>query len=276
MTSIRSYKNVVLVTCTLALVVLVVLVLMVSSTIIVPPPDKNRPLANMFLTLTYNWEEKRLWSASPEVVTSILWDYRGLDTVYETTVFFLAIIGSLMLVRNLEVKPGIKWKGMSVIARTITKITLATIPVVAASIALHGHLTPGGGFQGGSVFAVATLLAIVALGTGFMLERGWSKQKLLGLRTLGLLFIIVVITLIPLIGFFNKTNAYIMQNQWKPWAPIGYGYVLNLLDYKILYSGSLLLLNLAEFLAVSTGLTLVFLVLGLPTRLIEKGGGVVD
>lgn len=254
------------------LAVIVILGLLVglsrSGTLTAPPPDANRPLASDFLRTTFN-RTSDLWSASPEVVTSILWDYRGLDTVYETGVFFLAIIGAISLVRGVRT-PTLRWSGMSVIARTVSKITLAAIPVVAASIALHGHLTPGGGFQGGSVFSVASLLAIVALGTGFLTGRGWSKDRLLAYRTLGLLLISLVAVAALILAILKGETGYIMQNQWKPWARVGLGYLFGP-GNGILYSGSLFFLNLAEFLAVSAGLSLVFILMGLPWETLKGG-----
>ncbi|NJE47961.1 sodium:proton antiporter, partial [Thermococcus sp. GR7] len=105
---------------------------------------------------------------SPEVVTSILWDYRGIDTLFETAVFFLAIIGSLTVFRlTKEQEKEVKTEPTQVEPlplpiRTVTKVIVAMILAVSASIALHGHLTPGGGFQGGSALAVAPLLIIAA------------------------------------------------------------------------------------------------------------------
>ncbi len=276
MTRWSDLKEIIIATAAALLLVALSALLASSGLVAAPPPSDNRWLAEKFLTLTYNAERKALWAASPEVVTSILWDYRGIDTVYETSVFFFAIIGALMLVRSYKPARGekIEGRGMSVIARTVTRITLVAIPVVAASIALHGHLTPGGGFQGGSVFAVATLLAIVALGTGFLVNRGWSKGRLLGFRTLGLVIIVFVAIAVPIIGLMDGGRAYLVQNQEKPWSGYGAGYIYSVLGLDILYSGTLLFLNLAEFLAVSAGLTLAFLVMGLPREKLYKGGDV--
>jgi len=259
-----------------ALIIVVLMYMLIGSHVVaIPPIQGQRWLSWKFLTSTYNWQDKALWAGSPEVVTSVLWDYRGIDTVYETSVFFLAIIGGLMLVRDYKPRGKPMGKGMSLISRTVVKIVLVAVPVVAASIALHGHLTPGGGFQGGSVFAVSSLLAIIGLGTGFLLGRGWSKSRLLGFRTLGLIIISSIALAIPFVGLLNGLHAYIIQNQWKPWAPIGFGYLADLPGLgSILYSGTLVFLNIAEFLAVSAGLSLAFIIMSLPREELKRSGGV--
>ncbi|NJE79722.1 sodium:proton antiporter, partial [Thermococcus sp. GR4] len=83
----------------------------------------------------------------PEVVTSILWDYRGIDTLFETAVFFLAIIGSLTVFRltkeqEKEVKKAESTPTeLTPIVKDVTKVIVVMILAVSASIALHGHLT---------------------------------------------------------------------------------------------------------------------------------------
>ncbi len=47
------------------------------------------------------------------------------------------------------------------IIRTMTRILSPLILVFGLYIILHGHLTPGGGFQGGAVFASGLALLIV-------------------------------------------------------------------------------------------------------------------
>ncbi len=50
----------------------------------------------------------------------------------------------------------------TVIIKTTTKYLATLILTFGAYIILHGHLTPGGGFQGGAVFASGLALLIVA------------------------------------------------------------------------------------------------------------------
>jgi multicomponent Na+:H+ antiporter subunit B len=54
---------------------------------------------------------------------------------------------------------------MSKIVRTIADILIPPVFVYSVYIIMHGHLTPGGGFQGGGVFASGVALLIVAFGS---------------------------------------------------------------------------------------------------------------
>jgi multicomponent Na+:H+ antiporter subunit B len=54
---------------------------------------------------------------------------------------------------------------MSVVVRATTRILVPIVLVFGGYVILHGHLTPGGGFQGGAVAASAVALVLVAFGT---------------------------------------------------------------------------------------------------------------
>lgn len=231
-----------------------------------------RLLGTSYLFYTLN-KNSDFWAASPETVTAILWDYRGLDTVFETSVFFLAIISAVALFRlspSLEKefkKLGEKMGdlGLSLIVKLVTKLILVMIIAISASIALHGQLTPGGGFQGGSALAVAPILLIVGLSVWFTERIGFRKNVALALRTIGL----VSITLLALIPLISTTimgiNSYIMQNQPKPGAP--FSYPVKVAD---VYGGSLLLYNVAEYLAVANGFLVTFILLATPELIYFK------
>ena len=55
---------------------------------------------------------------------------------------------------------------MTVVVRTITRILLPISLVFGGYVVMHGHLTPGGGFQGGAVAASGLALVIVAFSAG--------------------------------------------------------------------------------------------------------------
>ena len=55
-------------------------------------------------------------------------------------------------------------QGMSIIVRTVSRFVYGLILVFGFYVIMHGHLTPGGGFQGGAVVASAFALLLVAFG----------------------------------------------------------------------------------------------------------------
>jgi len=194
---------------------------------------------------------------SPEAVTAIVWDYRGLDTIYETTVFFLAVIGGLALFRlekTTSTKPSTQPGSHTVLVKQATKLLVVMIVAVSASIALHGHLTPGGGFQGGATLAVAPLLIIAAFNRYVLENRGVSYIRAVIARSTSLACLWLVAFLPLLAGY------YLLQNQ--PFYPFQAG--------GQLISGSLFFYNLFEYIAVASGFTAIFLYLSLPEEVYRK------
>ncbi|PKP54943.1 sodium:proton antiporter, partial [Candidatus Atribacteria bacterium HGW-Atribacteria-1] len=53
-------------------------------------------------------------------------------------------------------------KEMSRIVRTVTNFVYGFIIIFGFYIIVHGHLTPGGGFQGGAVVGSAFALLLVS------------------------------------------------------------------------------------------------------------------
>ncbi|NJD98589.1 sodium:proton antiporter [Thermococcus sp. LS1] len=243
------------------LILLLTAVITLAYVFQVPQPEDVKPLGEFYLENSYFGDYS---AKSPEVITSILWDYRGIDTLFETAVFFLAIIGSLTVFRlTKEQEKEVKTESTQVEPlplpiRTVTKVIVAMILAVSASIALHGHLTPGGGFQGGSALAVAPLLIIAAYSKYALEKNGLDKTRALILRSIGLLGIALV-ALVPLLS-----GSYIMQNQ--PIFPAE----IN----GQLIGGSLIYYNFFEFLAVGAGFTAVFLLLAIPEEKFKKILGV--
>jgi len=102
---------------------------------------------------------------APNVVTAIVVTYRGLDTLGEVTVLFLAASG-VGLFLHLSGKSGKddrakKKREASEILRTGATMLLAPIVMFGTYIFINGHLSPGGGFQGGAVIASGLLLLFV-------------------------------------------------------------------------------------------------------------------
>jgi multicomponent Na+:H+ antiporter subunit B len=98
----------------------------------------------------------------PNAVTAVVVSYRGLDTLGEVTVLFLATAGiGYFLKRRRPAGRDIRTEGSEILqigARVLTPMII----VFGIYIFAHGHLTPGGGFQGGVVIASGLLLIFLA------------------------------------------------------------------------------------------------------------------
>ncbi len=94
------------------------------------------------------------------IVTSVVVTYRGLDTLGEVTVLFIATAGvGFLLGRKKEKKNKRK---SSEILQTGASFLIALIFLYGIYVFVHGHLTPGGGFQGGVVIATGILLIMLS------------------------------------------------------------------------------------------------------------------
>lgn len=224
-----------------------------------PAPTELRELARNYILLAYNPAKITLSALAPEVVTSIVWDYRGLDTYFETAVMYLAIIAAVSLTYGSKVKVGIGKGGMSPIVRTTTKLVLPLIVLAGISITMHGWITPGGGFQGGATIAVATVLAIVTYSLDKLNQRGVNKRVLMTIRCLGLVGIAVTAVALLILGQFAGINAYIFQNMERPGSDLSFPKYF--MDLPL--GGSLLFYNLFEAMSVAAGLSLVIILVTL-------------
>ena len=269
------WQKVVITASMVAFVVLLALALSAGGLSFTIPAGRVRDVARWYLFTTFNPDLELFSAMAPEGVTSIVWDYRGLDTLFETAVFFLAIIGSVAIMRDIKTGGGSKPKGstgLSPIVKTVTRITVGVILAVAASIALHGHLTPGGGFQGGATAAVAPLLILVIFSRYYIERLGVSKNAMLAIRSLGLIGIAVTAFIVLAVTSLQGGVAYVFQNQPKSYAPAGMPYEVG----GSLTGGTLLLFNIFEMFAVSAGFTIIFLLLAIPESEVLgvlRGGG---
>jgi multicomponent Na+:H+ antiporter subunit B len=104
---------------------------------------------------------------APNVITGILLTYRAFDTLGEVAVLFM-VAASVGLVlgeeqsqessenSSEEVRPS------SEIVQSGAQILVPLISIFAAYIIMNGHLSAGGGFQGGAVIASGVLLMLLA------------------------------------------------------------------------------------------------------------------
>jgi len=121
----------------------------------------------------------------PNVVTAVLADYRGYDTMFETIVIFTAGVICIFLLRTFKpAEPGPRlyrhihtgitlrikksgkfpegsseferidttWTPYALIVKTTCRLIIPFIQIFALYVIAHGHHSPGGGVPGGCHF----------------------------------------------------------------------------------------------------------------------------
>jgi len=61
--------------------------------------------------------------------------------------------------------------GMSLIVKTVTRLTVGLMLVYGIYIVLQGHISPGGGFAGGVIIALSFIQLMLAFGKGAVLKK---------------------------------------------------------------------------------------------------------
>jgi multicomponent Na+:H+ antiporter subunit B len=121
----------------------------------------------------------------PNMVTSVLADYRGFDTMFETAVIFTAGLAVIAILRHLKKdtpfappEPYIISEGYpDTIIRFVARQLVPFIQLFALYVVAHGHHSPGGGFQGGVILGASFILLAISYDfkvvLGIMSER-WN------------------------------------------------------------------------------------------------------
>ncbi|MDZ7620236.1 MAG: hydrogen gas-evolving membrane-bound hydrogenase subunit E [Patescibacteria group bacterium] len=118
------------------------------------------------------------------LVAAVLFDYRGFDTLGEITVVFSAVasVGLLFAGGKLPLAS----EGLSPIAKRSVASIVPFLFLVGFYIVVHGHLSPGGGFQGGVVWGSLLILLAIVYGSVFA-ERVVSARSRAVAESLGAL-----------------------------------------------------------------------------------------
>jgi len=117
--------------------------------------------AEKMLVGRYYLESVKAQTGAVNAVTAVVVNYRGLDTLGEVTVLFIAATGVAALLWRKKRERTAKSEG-SVVLQTGSRLLLPFIMLFGAYIFIHGHLTPGGGFPGGATIATAFLMLYLA------------------------------------------------------------------------------------------------------------------
>ncbi len=174
-------------------------------------PDWGDPTSPASVHLSNHYIEKAVEETQvPNLVTAVLADYRGFDTMFETAVIFCAGLACFILLRDfkakkerfyrhiptgviLHVKGGKKivnpgkefehmdkdWVPSDLIIKTVCRILIPFIQIYAMYVVAHGDFSPGGGFQGGVIFGSSLILLAISYDLKTLVQR--IKEKVLGI-----------------------------------------------------------------------------------------------
>jgi multicomponent Na+:H+ antiporter subunit B len=171
----------------------------------------------------------------PNIVTAVLADYRGFDTLFETIVIFTAGIACILILRRfhpiessqtrlyrhiptgitLRIKKSGKypegsddferidsvWIPYNLIVKTTCRLIMPFIQIFALYVIAHGHHSPGGGFQGGVILGASMILYAIAFDLRSALQR-MSERVTALLCTLG----VFLYAGTGIAGFFHEKN----------------------------------------------------------------------
>lgn len=158
------------------------------------------PDSELNQTARYYAERTAADIGAANIVTAIIVTYRGLDTLGEVTVLFIsaAIVGLVLAQGRPSNAPQQPRAPVSELLSTGSRALTPLILLLGVYVFVNGHLTPGGGFQGGAIVASGMLLLLLADPL-----KHFSHQLIAMLESLsGLLFVGIGVLGILLAGGF--------------------------------------------------------------------------
>jgi multicomponent Na+:H+ antiporter subunit B len=159
-------------------------------------PASDSPVSSYFISNT------GVDTEVPNMVTAVLADYRGFDTMLETVVVFIAglavvsILGGGPQSRTRDREWVVDFEPDLIVTNTV-RLIVPVIQIFAFYVLAHGHVSPGGGFQGGVAMGASFILVALAWDLKTALSR-FSLERCFQVATLG----IVIYAGIGLISMF--------------------------------------------------------------------------
>jgi multicomponent Na+:H+ antiporter subunit B len=161
-----------------ALLIIVAIPLLIGVTAMPPHGDPDAPVHTH---ISERYLEQGAEEAGAEnIVTGVLLNYRGLDTAGEVTVIFTALMAGLaVLISHPRPAPDGVTSGaedagsdgrataplpLSPVVGFVVRLLAPFITLFAIYVILNGHVTPGGGFQGGAILGGLFIALTIVLG----------------------------------------------------------------------------------------------------------------
>lgn len=184
------------------------------------------------------------------IVSAINFDYRGLDTLGEEFILFAAVAGVVVLLRGeptaeadpeQPTAPGRINLPRSDDAAWISTGFLGLTVVFGIFVILHGALTPGGGFQGGTITGTAFLL--------IYLTRNYQAFRATTRKAASDAIEAIAAGAYALIGLAALIAGGAFLTNFLPLGTTG----------NLMSSGTIFVINLAVGIEVAAGFTVIFL-----------------
>ncbi len=150
----------------------------------------------------------------------------------------------------------------SKIVKTIADIMFPFITIYGLYVIMHGHLTPGGGFQGGAIIASGAVLLLVAYGSK-SISKMVKESELSVIESIGALaFISLAFLGISVTFFFNSlAGSHFLFGEIPPFGSN---------TGNINTGGLLPLMNISVGIKVIAGLFAIAVILAFSSS--KKGG----
>jgi len=141
--------------------------------------------------------------------------------------------------------------GMTIIVKTISRLVMSFVILFGCYITVYGHITPGGGFAGGVIVAIAYVLLLLAFGKQIALSKlsnFWASMW----DNIGALAFVII-------GFLGLTGGYFFLNFINHGTP-----------GQLISGGIIPLCNISIAIKVGAALYAIFIGLSVYGRLVTE------
>lgn len=138
------------------------------------------------------------------IVAGMILDYRAFDTLGESNVLFVAVCTVMILLSLRAGNPGERLQAgtrdrlsepqRDPILQVIARVLIPLILLFGMYVILNGHISPGGGFSGGTVMGGALILHLLAFGDE-------ATERFFSFRTFRAVSVVAL-------GFYALSKAY--------------------------------------------------------------------
>ena len=161
----RHYGKIAAIIC-----VMLLILLLVAVSWLPPFGHPDNPAENEVIKRYIEKGEEE--TGAVNIVTGLILNYRGFDTMGETHVLFIAascVMILLLIAEGEEKKSSYAFDRYlepknDIIVQKVANVLVPVVFVFGIYVILNGHLSPGGGFSGGAIIGAGLILYVSAFG----------------------------------------------------------------------------------------------------------------